>query len=185
MGVRATRQAVPGGSRDQAEMEKVYGAGQGGGARGRRKAAEGSARREPAARTIRVLVVDDDRVDRLALRRALAEAAGVHEFREADAVLAAIDLLTAERFDCVFLDYNLPDGDGLTFLRGVRAAGISVPVVMLTGQQDDQIAAQLAESGAADYIDKSDLTPARLLQALRRAIPAGEGGPDAAPRPNP
>lgn len=120
---------------------------------------------------IRVLVVDDDRVDRIALRRALAQA-GVHEFREAEAVLPAIGLLTAEPFDCVFLDYNLPDGDGLTFLRGVRAAGIAVPVVMLSGQQDRRIAAELAGAGAADYIAKSDLTPARLLQALRRALPA-------------
>jgi DNA-binding NtrC family response regulator len=103
-------------------------------------------------------VVDDDRVDRIALRRALAQAAGVHEFREADAVLPAIGLLTAESFDCVFLDYNLPDGDGLTFLRGVRAAGIAVPVVMLTGQRDRRIAAQLAEAGAADYIVKADPT---------------------------
>lgn len=141
--------------------------------------ANGSGRApDPAMTGIRVLVVDDDRVDRIALRRALAEAADVHEFREAEAVLPAIGLLAAEPFDCVFLDYNLPDGDGLTFLRGVRAAGIAVPVVMLTGQQEGRIAALLAGAGAADYIAKSDLTPARLLQALRRALPArGAGGP--------
>ena len=130
---------------------------------------------EPAVAGIRVLVVDDDQVDRMALRRALARAADVHEFREAEAVLPAIGLLTALPFDCVFLDYNLPDGDGLTFLRGVRAAGVAVPVVILTGQQDGRVAQQLAQAGAADYIDKSDLTPARLLQALRRAIPAMRG----------
>ncbi|HLM69647.1 MAG TPA: response regulator, partial [Longimicrobium sp.] len=74
-------------------------------------------------------------------------------------------------FDCVFLDYSLPDGDGLTFLRGLRAAGIAVPVVMLTGQQDDRVAAQLGESGAADYVDKAELTPARIVESLRRALP--------------
>lgn len=170
-------------------MADGYLEGRGSGADGRHKGAgvEGSAHigtgrgtdtpgRTPAMPGIRVLVVDDDRVDRIALRRALAQA-GVHEFLEAEAVLPAIHLLTAERFDCVFLDYNLPDGDGLTFLRGVRAAGIAVPVVMLTGQQDGRIASQLAGASAADYIAKSDLTPARLLQALRRALPArGSGG---------
>jgi CheY-like chemotaxis protein len=124
-----------------------------------------------AERTLRVLVVDDDGVDRMALRRALAQTGTAPEVGEADAVLAAIDLLTAEAFDCVFLDYNLPDGDGLTFLRGLRAAGIDIPVVMLTGQQDDRVAAQLGESGAADYIDKAELTPARIVESLRRALP--------------
>jgi CheY-like chemotaxis protein len=137
----------------------------GGAGNGRR----GTNRRGAAG--IRVLVVDDDQVDRIAVRRALAQA-GVHRVREAEAVLPAIALLTGHAFDCVFLDYHLPDGDGLTFLRGVRAAGISVPVVMLTGQQDPRVAAQLARSGAADYVGKSDVSPARLLQALRRALPA-------------
>lgn len=161
-------------------MADEYRAGQGGdagvegGAQGRAvPGADGRGQApEPAMPGIRVLVVEDDAVDRIALRRALAQATDVHEFREAEAVLPAIALLAAEPFDCVFLDYNLPDGDGLTFLRGVRAAGIAVPVVMLTGQQDGRVAGQLAQAGAADYIDKSDLSTPRLLQALRRAVPA-------------
>lgn len=123
-----------------------------------------------AGRTLRILVVDDDGVDRKALRRALAQTGTAPEVGEADAVLAAIDLLTAEEFDCVFMDYNLPDGDGLTFLHGLRAAGIDIPVVMLTGQQDDRVAAQLGESGAADYVDKAELTPDRVVESLRRAL---------------
>jgi len=126
---------------------------------------------EPGTPTLRVLVVDDDQVDRMAVRRALAQTGRALEVSEAEGVLPAIDLLGTERFDCVFLDYNLPDGDGLTFLLGVRAAGISVPVVMLTGQQDENIAARLTESGAADYIPKGELTPARLTESLRRALP--------------
>lgn len=122
-------------------------------------------------RGLRVLVVDDDEVDRIALRRALVQTRTAPYIGEADAVLTAIDLLGSEEFDCVFLDYNLPDGDGLTFLRGLRTAGLSTPVVMLTGQQDESVARQLIRSGAADYIPKADLTPARLLESLRRALP--------------
>ncbi|HEX8358720.1 MAG TPA: response regulator [Longimicrobium sp.] len=120
---------------------------------------------------LRILVLDDDQVDRMALRRALARTGVALTIREAEAVLPALGLLATEGFDCVFLDYNLPDGDGLTFLLGMRAAGIEVPVVMLTGQQDERIAARLTESGAADYIAKGDLTPARLAESLRRALP--------------
>ena len=135
-----------------------------------RKQGPGSTRpAEPGC--LRILVVDDDQVDRMAVRRALARTGLALEVSEAEAVLPAIDLLATQPFDCVFLDYNLPDGDGLTFLLGVRAAGIGVPVVILTGQQDERIAARLTESGAADYISKGELTPARLAQSLRRALP--------------
>lgn len=127
--------------------------------------------RVDAARVLRVLIVDDDQVDRIAIRRALSSATAAVELSEADGVLPAIELLTTQAVDCVFLDYHLPDGDGLTFLRGLRAAGLSTPVVMLTGQADAEIAADLVRSGAADYIPKALLTPDRLAQSLRLALP--------------
>lgn len=118
----------------------------------------------------RVLLVDDDRVDRMAVRRHLSGASAEIRVEEADGVLAAIGRLTDDAFDCVVLDYNLPDGDGLTFLRGLRSAGIAVPVVMLTGQDDAEITHQLMLSGAAAYIPKSGLSPDLLLDAIREAI---------------
>lgn len=140
---------------------------------GRKRAAVSAPASGEAERTLRVLVVEDDVVDRMALRRALASTGLPLDVREADGVLAAIGVLTAEPFDCAFLDYNLPDGDGLTFLLGLRSAGIGTPVVMLTGQQDERVAAQLTEAGAADYIGKAELTPARLVASLRLALGAG------------
>jgi CheY-like chemotaxis protein len=121
-----------------------------------------------AAKPLHVLVVDDDRVDRLALTRALQQTEFEVTVGEADGVLAAIDLLAAEQFDCVLLDYNLPDGDGLTFLRGLRGAGISATVIMITGQQDDTVAAELMAAGAADYIPKALFTPGLLSSTLQR-----------------
>ena len=128
--------------------------------------------RDPAAaataRPSRVLVVDDDRVDRLALTRALQQTDFDVTAGEANGVFAAIDLLATEKFDCVLLDYNLPDGDGLTFLRGLRGAGISATVIMITGQPDEAVAAELMAAGAAEYIPKALFTPALLSTALRR-----------------
>jgi len=121
-----------------------------------------------AARPLRVLVVDDDRVDRLALERAVAQTGFDVTLDEADGVLAAIELLARERFDCVLLDYNLPDGDGLTFLRGLRGAGVSATVIMITGQQDESVAVELLQSGAADYIPKALFTPRRLAESFQR-----------------
>jgi CheY-like chemotaxis protein len=115
---------------------------------------------------LRVLVVDDDVVDRLAVKRQLGRTGVAVETREAQGVLEAIGRLSDEPFDCVLLDFNLPDGDGLTFLRGLRSAGISVPVVMLTGQSDPEVVADLVMAGAADYIPKAQLTADRLLRAF-------------------
>lgn len=116
---------------------------------------------------LRVLVVDDDRVDRIAVGRHLAATGVAVEVEEAEGVLDAIERITMAHFDGVFLDYNLPDGDGLTFLRGLRNAGLSVPVVMLTGQADPEVAAELMSAGAADYVPKAALSPERLLRSLR------------------
>lgn len=117
-----------------------------------------------------VLIVDDDQVDRMVVRRYLAALSPWISMDEADGVLAAIDRLAADRFDCVLLDYNLPDGDGLTFLRGLRTAGIEVPVVMLTGQEDAGVARDLMLAGAAVYLSKNRLSSEELLSAIREAI---------------
>ena len=131
---------------------------------------------ETEALHARILVVDDDRVDRMAVRRHLSRVPGEVAVEEADGVLAAIERLAGEPFDCVVLDYNLPDGDGLTFLRGLRSAGLEVPVVMITGQQDAGVASDLIQAGAAGYIPKAQLSPTLLLAALRRAL-AGPSAP--------
>lgn len=132
----------------------------------------GGASSETAAKPLRVLVVDDDRVDRLALTRALKQTQFDVTVGEADGVIAAIDALAVESFDCVLLDYNLPDGDGLTFLRGLRGAGIAATVIMITGQPDTAVAAELMEAGAADYIPKALFTPSLLSQTLQRLFGA-------------
>jgi len=124
---------------------------------------------------LRVLVVDDDVVDRMAVKRQLARTGLAVETDEAEGVLEAIGRLAEAPFDCVLLDFNLPDGDGLTFLRGLRTAGISVPVVMLTGQTDPEVVADLVMAGAADYIPKTLLTAERLLQAMGACCGGNDG----------
>ncbi|MBB4636704.1 PAS domain S-box protein [Longimicrobium terrae] len=118
----------------------------------------------------RILVVDDDALDRMAVRRALRAAgvdAHVDEARDAPAGLRA---LREGRYDCVLLDYQLPGGDGLSVLRSAREAGIDTPVVMLTGHGDQETAVELMKSGAADFVSKAAITPERLAQGIRHAV---------------
>lgn len=125
---------------------------------------------EAVTAPLRVLVVDDDDVDRMIVRRALARAGMAVEVREADSAPAAIAQVAGGALDCVFLDYNIPGGDGLTLLRAIRGAALDVPVIMLTGHGDEQVAVELMKAGAADYVPKAALTPERIAQSLRYAV---------------
>ena len=119
---------------------------------------------------LRVLLVDDDDVDRLAVTRLLRRThfdAAVHECTEPAAALAAA---ASGGFDCVLLDYNLPGTDGLSFLRELRARSETVPVIALTGQGGEEIAVELMKAGAADYINKNTLSLERLERSLRYAL---------------
>jgi PAS domain S-box-containing protein len=120
--------------------------------------------------TVKILVVDDDEIDRMAVRRAL-KAAGVQmELLEVGDCAGAIAVLQQQAFDFVFLDYHLPDGDALTLVQEIRTLEITVPLVVLTGQGDEQIAVQVMKAGACDYLSKASLSPEKLYQVLRQTI---------------
>ncbi len=78
--------------------------------------------------------------------------------------------LNQQGFECVLLDYRLPDGDGLNLVQEVRAAGLKLPLIVLTGQGDEQIAVELMKSGASDYLPKSKLSPEMLSRSVRNAV---------------
>ena len=97
-------------------------------------------RSTPREASIHVLVVDDDILDRMAVRRALARSGVDVNIDEATGAVDALSIVPRNDFDCVFLDYHLGDGNGLSVLRGIRGAGLDVPVVMLTSQGDEAVA---------------------------------------------
>jgi signal transduction histidine kinase len=118
----------------------------------------------------KVLVVDDDEIDRMAVRRALNKAGVKIQLVEVSDGNSAIATLSNNSYDCVFLDYRLPDQDGLSLLQNLRSQEIRVPVIVLTGQGDEQIAVELMKAGAIDYLSKSRISPEILAQVLRNAI---------------
>src|SRR4028119_529999 len=129
--------------------------------------------------TIKILVVEDDEVDRMAVRRALKTAGMSVDLVAAVDCKSAMDAITPhganatlnqQGFDCVLLDYRLPDGDGLNLVQEVRAAGLKLPLIVLTGQGDEQIAVELMKSGASDYLPKSKLSPEMLSRSVRNAV---------------
>jgi signal transduction histidine kinase len=122
------------------------------------------------AETLEILLVDDDAVDRLAVRRVLQKLSLSVQLTEAADAETALQLLKTASFDCVLLDYQLPGLDGLALLQTLRRQGVENPLIMLTGQGDEQIAVSLMKAGAADYLTKDDLTPETLQRSLQSAL---------------
>lgn len=110
----------------------------------------------PSERPLRILLVDDDAVDRLVCRRALARFQPAPEFLEADTAEEALRRSVSQPLDCVLLDFRLPDMDGLELLERLndRAVDQRVPVVMLTGADDVTVAVEAMRRGASDYLVK-------------------------------
>jgi len=119
---------------------------------------------------LRVLIVDDDQIDRISVQRALKKAGMTVVCAEAEDCQQAIAVLKTETFDCIFVDYRLPDQDGLALVQAIRQLHIQSPIVVLTGQGDEQIAVELMKAGASDYLSKARISPEALAQVLRNAV---------------
>ena len=126
-----------------------------------------------------ILIVDDE----TALRETLAEQLSVDgEFQVAEAasVAEAERMLTAReaRYDAVILDVGLPDGDGRDLCQKLRRLGLKMPIIILTGSDDDHDVVRGLEAGANDYIAKP-FRLAVLLARLRRQLSTFENSEDA------
>ena len=123
-----------------------------------------------ASDQLRLLVVDDDELDRLAARRCVQQSRMEARMDEASSGPDALRRLREEAYDCVLLDWHLPGEDGTALLRELRGAAPQTPVVILTGRGDEDIAVELMKSGAADYLPKASLTPERISAAVRHGL---------------
>jgi len=129
-----------------------------------------------------ILLVDDDEVDRLTVRRALKKAqfpASITEVTNGSEALAKLTKKSGlgsnldwahPNFDLILLDYLLPDIDGLNLLAKINDLQINLPMVVLTGQGDEQLAVEMMKSGAADYLSKGKIEPNTLVRSINNAI---------------
>jgi PAS domain S-box-containing protein len=120
-----------------------------------------------------LLIVEDAPTDRELYRRLLLKDPNCdYDLLEAGSVVDALKFCRMRSIDAILLDYQLPDGDGLEFIAELAAQRDChlPPVVMLTGQGDENIAVQALKLGAQDYLVKRDLTPELLQSSIRNAI---------------
>ena len=120
----------------------------------------------------KVLLVEDNPGDALLLREALIDLGGtlvldlVHVGRLDD----GLRRLRQEEFDAILLDLSLPDAHGLDTVARMQAAAPRLPIVVLTGLDDDAAALEAVRAGVQDYLVKGQIDGRLLIRALRYAI---------------
>jgi CheY-like chemotaxis protein len=124
-------------------------------------------------RPLKILLIDDSAEDRRAFRRMIEDCdKHEHDISEAETAFEGLVIAQIDDWDCIFLDYNLPDISGLDFLAEYRKSTpkIVLPVVMLTGQGRESVAVDAMKRGAFDYLAKSEATPERLNEIIHHAL---------------
>jgi len=120
-----------------------------------------------------VLVVDDNPVDRMAVRGLLEKAGGL-SVRLVESGAAALEALRQSVPDVVITDLVMPGMDGFTLVKSIVASYPQVPIVLMTGYGSEEIAVNALHAGAASYVPKSHLaglladTVFKLVEILRQ-----------------
>jgi signal transduction histidine kinase/HPt (histidine-containing phosphotransfer) domain-containing protein len=127
------------------------------------------------SRQRRILIVEDDEVDRELYRRMLAKLRVPVAIHECDTLAGGRLLLTQQTFDCVVLDYQIGNEVGLDLLPDIVAHRDEIcPTILITMRETEDLIVEAMRRGIADYIPKSALTVERLGEVLTLAIRRAE-----------
>ena len=120
---------------------------------------------------LRVLLVEDNPGDAELIEEMLPrDGATLFEVKCVARLSEALECAGADRFDIILLDLNLPDSDGLATLRTMRQQAFRMPIVVLTGNSDEQMALATIQQGAQDYLVKGQIEKNMLVRSIKYAI---------------
>lgn len=120
---------------------------------------------------IKVLLVENDPNDVDLIQIALAQADfGRIDWDHVDSLTKAVETLGQTSFDLLLLDLSLPDAWGLDTVKLVRQQALDIPIVVLTGNADAELALEAVRLGAQDYLVKGQVSNGMLVRTIRHAI---------------
>jgi DNA-binding NarL/FixJ family response regulator len=120
---------------------------------------------------LHVLLVEDNPGDADLLRESLSQVNGRVEIIHVDTLVRAVHhLKQASAIDAVLLDLGLPDSNGLGTLTKADFAAPHLPILVLTGIEDESLAIESVRHGAQDYLVKGQIKPNMLLRSIYHAI---------------
>ncbi len=119
---------------------------------------------------MRVLLIEDNPGDARLVQELLKEAQGNFTFSVAEKLGSGMKLLLSQDTDVVLLDLNLPDSHGLVTLTELQTRFSRIPIVIMTSQDDEELAQKAVHLGAQDYLAKGDISGELLRRTLGYAI---------------
>lgn len=121
--------------------------------------------------SLRILLVDDDIIERKSIQRAIDTSSSNHAVTEVHSAEEALSVLSNIRFDVILMDYHLPGMSGIEAI--LQLAGKMpmryAPIVMVSNNPDHELAEKCINAGAQDFILKADVTPDRIRRAIQQS----------------
>ena len=124
---------------------------------------------DPAVPT-RILLIEDSNTDALLIQAHLKKADAAFRLRREERLESGLAHLDRGDVDVVLLDLNLPDSSGLDTFRSVHRHAMHLPIVILSGQEDVELAVDAVSLGAQDYLTKGEANRSSLARSIRYAI---------------
>lgn len=120
---------------------------------------------------IHILLVEDNAGDARLIREMLIDnSAEPVTLDQVETLEEAKTCLEENQYDCILLDLSLPDSHGIDTVMQIEAEATDTPIVVLTGNDDNDLGIESVQSGAQDYLPKSDVDGRLLVRSLRYAI---------------
>jgi PAS domain S-box-containing protein len=121
--------------------------------------------------TLSVLIIEDNSLDLQRIKNYFSNMHGnKYNIVECSTLNNGVNLLNRQKFDAILLDLWLPDSTGLSTLETIRNAGVDLPIVVLTTENNDETGLELIKNGAQDYLEKGQLQKGTLEKSLKYAI---------------
>ena len=119
---------------------------------------------------LHILLVEDNPADAFLLQESIAQVPNPPQVIHAETLEQALRCLSEETVNAVLLDLALPDSEGLATLERANAAAEHLPIIVLTGLEDEAVAIEAVRKGAQDYLLKGQTGARQLVQTIHHAV---------------
>ena len=120
---------------------------------------------------IKILLIEDNEADARLLKEMFNETDdNTYELQHVERLSHAVDILDEDAYDLILLDLNLPDSHGFKTFSTLIERVSGIPIILLSGIDDEKMAVNAVKNGAQDYLIKGQIDPDSLTRSIRYAI---------------
>jgi signal transduction histidine kinase/FixJ family two-component response regulator len=121
-------------------------------------------------KSLKLLLVEDNAGDVYLLNNFLKSGSIPFTISHSSTLKDAIQNSLTNYYDVVLLDLGLPDSIGIETLKKMIASGVKIPIVVMTGLDDEEVALRTVKEGAQDYLVKNNITAEAIIRSIRYSI---------------